>query len=52
MSKTYSIQINRFGVIIICGDTRVRNSYSIVFTTMNYNDARDYQARNNHRGAA
>jgi hypothetical protein len=32
MNKVYTAQVNRFGNVIVCGDSIARNSYDIIFT--------------------
>ena len=46
----YSIQSNRFGVIIVCRGDVVRQTYRILFTTHCYADAVRYQSANNLKG--
>lgn len=32
MSKVYTVQRNKFGNMIVCGDEITRNSYAIIYT--------------------
>ena len=42
--KIYTVQINAFGNLIICGDTKERNGYEIVFESADYNACIIYKA--------
>ena len=35
----YSVQVNRFGIVILCKGSNPRTTYSVIYTTDNYNDA-------------
>ena len=45
MNKVYTAQVNRFGNVIVCGDTTPRNSYKVIFTG-SYNECLSYKVAN------